>query len=187
MACHPKRIKSTSQVLGRNEVEQQTQCIIIFNKVFENLPLVVAVQVLLADIDLVGLHVNSPGDLLLGPHILHALLEGVDQLLARLGLMVLFDQLLLDLLLLLVFNLLLGDFLFELLDLIKSGDQGLFEVRFDIVGYYLHTMVFVVIFAHVQLILYKIYHFLVEILAVFGISGSSSFNEWPVKLFLESK
>ena len=174
-------------MLWRDEIEKQTQCIIILNKVFKYLSFIRAIQILFVDIDAVWLHVNSSWYFFFLSHILNALFKCLNQFYAWFGLLILIRKLLLDLILLLILNLLLSYLLLELLNLIKSRDKAFFEVAFDVVGNDFHTMILVIILAHVEFILDKADHLLIKVLAVFGITWSCTFNIWPVKLRLKSE
>jgi hypothetical protein len=86
--------------------------------------------------------------------------------------------------LLIVTHLLLCNSLLKLLDLVKTTDQVLFIVAFDIVCNCFHIVVIVVYFASVQLILNVVGQLLIVVLRGVEITRAFSFHEWSVEFGL---
>ena len=111
--------------------------------------------------------------------------ESVYKILALFGLLVFVNKELFRFLFPHISNLLISNPGFQVLNLIKSSNQTLFEILFDVLCYNFHTMVFMVNFTVVQLILDKVGEFLVVVVAIDSIRWTFTFQKWPVKLGLK--
>lgn len=111
--------------------------------------------------------------------------ESVYKILALFGLLVFVNKELFRFLFPHISYLLISNPWFQVLNLIKSSNQTLFEILFDVLCYNFHTMVFMVNFTVVQLILDKVGEFLVVVVAIDSIRWTFTFQKWPVKLGLK--
>jgi hypothetical protein len=150
------------EVLGRNKVKKQAEGVIVFHEAFENLPFVLIAHFFFAESAReFGSHVLFPYLVFANSDFLDAVFESSNKLFALLGHLEFFKQLLLGFVLLKGFDLLHGNLGLQLLNLIKSSDEIVFEVGLNVVGDHLDAVIYSVYLAHVKFVLDKVFHLFV--------------------------
>ena len=160
-------------MLVRNEIQQESQSIIVLHECFQDSPLLRRIQVFLADngaqLARHQLLIRAPRLLLLPADNFDTPLERLHKFLALLAVLVFLQRSLLCPLFASIDNLLIGNLLLEFLYLVKAPDEAVLEVLFDVGRDHFDVVVGIVHLAVVQFILDEVRQLLIIILAVRGV------------------